>query len=195
MCVVIYQLQRKCWEYLMFTIRVMSRLTALLTRAASLGWTSAVTCNMYTEPRICIFYVIIIRTSILRVPSLKLCLIENVTRSNSRIVWMTVFAQLCFILFHMQQYHAMHTLPLPLCGLYNIRVQNYCGQRLVRPCQIVLLTLVVPRGVTDLHLSWGINIEHAQTAYDKTCGTVNWVLRINNHIVDVIYEHQITNGT
>ena len=27
------------------------------------------------------------------------------------------------------------------------------------------------RGVTDLYLSWGINIEHARTAYHKTCGT------------------------
>ena len=36
---------------------------------------------------------------------------------------------------------------------------------------IVLLTLVPPRGVTDLYLSWGINIEHARTAYHKTYGT------------------------
>ena len=31
--------------------------------------------------------------------------------------------------------------------------------------------LVTPRGVTDLYLSWGINIEHARMAYHKTCGT------------------------
>ena len=60
--------------------------------------------------------------------------------------------------------------PLPLCGLYSIRAQIGYGQH--RPCKIVLLTLVAPRGVTDLHISW-INIEHARTAYHKTCGTEN----------------------
>ena len=40
-----------------------------------------------------------------------------------------------------------------------------------RPCKIVLLTLVTPRGVTGLYISWGINIAHARTAYHKTCGT------------------------
>ena len=30
---------------------------------------------------------------------------------------------------------------------------------------------VAPRGVPDLYPSWGINIEHARTAYHKTCGT------------------------
>ena len=63
----------------------------------------------------------------------------------------------------------MHILPLPLCGLHSIRAQNGYGPH--RPCKIVLLTLVAPRRVTDLHLSWGINIEHARTAYHKTCGT------------------------
>ena len=38
-------------------------------------------------------------------------------------------------------------------------------------CKIVLLTLVTPRGVTDLYLSWGIHIEHARMAYHETCGT------------------------
>ena len=32
------------------------------------------------------------------------------------------------------------------------------------------VALVSPREVTDLYLSRGINIEHAQTAYLKTCG-------------------------
>ena len=62
----------------------------------------------------------------------------------------------------------MHILPPPLCGLYSICAQNGYGQR---PCKIVLLTLVTPREVTDLYLSWGINTEHARTAYHKTCGT------------------------
>ena len=49
----------------------------------------------------CSFY-IIIRTSILLVSSsLKLYFIWNVTRSNSRIIWMAFFAQFCFILFTM----------------------------------------------------------------------------------------------
>ena len=63
----------------------------------------------------------------------------------------------------------MHILPLPLCGLYSICAQNGYGQH--RPCKIVLLTLVTPRGVTYQNLSWGINIEHARTAHHKTCGT------------------------
>ena len=40
-------------------------------------------------------------------------------------------------------------LPVPLRGLYRIRAQNGYGQ--CRPCKIVLLTLVAPRGVTDLY--------------------------------------------
>ena len=52
-------------------------------------------------PRTCSFY-IIIRTSILLVPSsLKLSFIWNATRSNSRRIRMTFFAQFCFILFNM----------------------------------------------------------------------------------------------
>ena len=30
---------------------------------------------------------------------------------------------------------------------------------------------VAPRGVNDLYLSWRISVEHARTAYHKTCGT------------------------
>ena len=74
-------------------------------------------------PRTCSFY-IIIRTSILLVPSLHSVLTFN---------------------------NIMRILPLPPCGLYSIRAQNGYGQH--RPCKIVLLTLVAPRGVTDLHLS------------------------------------------
>ena len=39
-----------------------------------------------------------------------------------------------------------------------------------RPCKVVLLTLFAPRGVTDLYLSWGINIEHARKICSNTCG-------------------------
>ena len=60
----------------------------------------------------------------------------------------------------------MHILSLPLCGLYSIRAQNGYGQH--HPCKIVLLTLVAPRGVTDLHLPRGIHTEHARTAYHET---------------------------
>ena len=51
MCFVIYcQEQKKWWENVIFTMHVLSRLTALLTWATSLGWTSAVTCcNIYRE--------------------------------------------------------------------------------------------------------------------------------------------------
>ena len=78
----------------------------------------------------------------LLVPSLKLSFIRNVTRSNSRIVWMAVL--LNFVCFCLTCNNIMHILPL-----YSIRAQNGYGQH--RPCQIVLLTL--PRGVTDLYLS------------------------------------------
>ena len=92
-------------------------------------------------PRTCSFY-IIIRISILLVPSLHSLLTFN---------------------------NIMHILPLHPCGLYSIRAQHSYGQH--RPCKIVLSTLVAPRGVTDLYLSWGINIEHARTANHNTCGT------------------------
>ena len=52
MCFVIYyqEQKKKWWENVIFTIHVLSRLTALLTWAASLGWTSAVTCcDIYRE--------------------------------------------------------------------------------------------------------------------------------------------------
>ena len=52
MCFVIYyqeQKKKRC-ENVIFTIHVLSRLTALLTWAVSLGWSSAVTCcNIYRE--------------------------------------------------------------------------------------------------------------------------------------------------
>ena len=62
----------------------------------------------------------------------------------------------------------MHILPLPLCGLFSIRAQNDYGQ--YRP-----YNRPVDPGSTQgshrLYLSWGIHIEHAQTAYYETCGT------------------------
>ena len=61
----------------------------------------------------------------------------------------------------------MHILPLPLCGLYSIHAQNGYGHH----CKIFLLTLVAPRRVTDLYLSWGIHTEYARTVYYETCGT------------------------
>ena len=51
-CFVIYyqEQKKKWWENVIFTVHVLSRLTELLTWAASLGWTSAVTCcNIYRE--------------------------------------------------------------------------------------------------------------------------------------------------
>ena len=60
---------------------------------------------------------------------------------------------LCSTLFYsvLTGSNIMHIVPLPLCGLYSICAQNGYGQH--RPCKIVLLTLVAPRGVTDLYLS------------------------------------------
>ena len=129
---------------MIFAIHVLWRLTALLTWAASLGWTSAVTCcNIYREYHApVVFTLSYVRTAILLVPSL-----HSVLKFNN----------------------IMHILPLPPCGSYSIRAQNGYGQHC--PCKIVLLTLVAPRRVTDLYVSRGINIEHARTAYHETCGT------------------------
>ena len=74
-----------------------------------------------------------------------------------------------FVRFCLTCNNIMHILPLPLCGLYSIRARNGYGQHRLR--KIIQLTQVAPRGVTDLYLSWGIHIEHAQTAYPKICGT------------------------
>ena len=105
------------WEDVIFTKRVLSRLTAPLTWAASLGWTSAVTCcnfDFYRE-----YYVPVgkkssflfedYRTLILLVPSLRLSFIWNVAISNYRNIGIAVLAQLgfCLILF----YHAYLTPP------------------------------------------------------------------------------------
>ena len=92
-----------------------------------------------------------------------------------------------FVLFCLTCNDIMHILilPLPLCELYSIRAQNGYGQH--RPCKIVLLTLVAPRGVHDRYRSWGMNIEHARTAYHKTCGTEYQ----QSHIVDLINKNII----
>ena len=94
--------------------------------------------------------------------------IRDRTRSNSRKMRMTVL--LNFVLFCLTCNRSiMHILPLSPCGLYSIRAQNGYGQH--RPWKVVLLTLVTPRGVTELYISWGLNKKHARTAYHKTCGT------------------------
>ena len=84
---------------------VLSRLASVLTWAASLGWTSAVTCcNIYREYQVPVVFEFLhrhTRTWILLASSLKKSFIWNVTRSNSRIIWMAVFAQFCFIMFNM----------------------------------------------------------------------------------------------
>ena len=139
-------------ERMWYSPYTLSRLTALLTWAAS---GLDVCCDLLLQrlqgvPRTCSFYIIIlVRTSILLVPSLKLIAFHvwNVTRSKSRHHIGGIF--FCSLMFYsVLTRNSMHTLPLPLCGLYSIRVQNGCGQH--RPCKIVLLTLVAPRGVTDL---------------------------------------------
>ena len=93
-------------------------------------------------------------TLILLVPSLKWSFIWNAARSNYRIIWM-------IILFDSVQHVTISCRSYP--SLYagyivsdSIREQNGFGP--LRSCKIVLLTLAAPRGVTDLYLSWGINI-------------------------------------
>ena len=63
----------------------------------------------------------------------------------------------------------MHIVP-PLYAGYIVSVRTMVMDR-NRPCKCVLLTLVTPRGVTDLYPSRGMNKEHARTAQHKTCGT------------------------
>ena len=171
MCFVIYQEQKKWWENVIFTIRVLSRLTAVLTWAASLGWTSAVTCcNMYREYHVPVVFGFF--TSYVH----RFC---SPHHSNSLSFemqpdWILVLCGwqflLIFVVFRLTcNSSIMRILPLPPCGLYSIRAQHGYGHD--RPCKVVLLTLVTRRRVTDLYLSWGVNIEHVRTAYHKTCGT------------------------
>ena len=82
----------------------------------------------------------------------------------------------------------MHILPFSPCGLYSIRAQNGCGQH--RPCKIVLLTLVTPKGVTDLYLPRGIIIKKRERSTIKIVELI-----INNHVVDVVHEHHVSIGT
>ena len=63
----IYQEHKKWWENVIFNIRVLWRLTAVLTWAASLGCTSPVTCcNIYREYHVPVVFEFLhhIRTSI-----------------------------------------------------------------------------------------------------------------------------------
>ena len=140
MCSVIYQEQKKWWENVIITIRVLSRLTALLRWAACLGWTFAVTCcNMYSENHVPVVFTLSCAHRFCSFHhSNCISFIWNVTRSNSRIIRMAAFAQFCLLCLTCTRY-VMHILPLPLCGLHTI-----------------LLTLVAPRGVTDLRLSRAI---------------------------------------
>ena len=165
-----YQEQKKkWWENVIFTIHVLSRLTALLTWAASLVWTSAVTCcNIYREYHApAVFTLSYVH---------RFCSSHHHSSCLSYETWPDLILVLYgwhfllnFVLFCLTCNNIMHILPLPLCGLYSIRAQNGYGQH--RPCKIVLLTLASSRGVTDLYLSWGIHIEHARTAYHETRGT------------------------
>ena len=99
------------------------------------------------------------------------CFIWNLTRSNSRIIWVKFL--LHSVRFCLICNNIMHILPLPLCGLYSVREQNGRGPH--HPCKIILLTLVTNQG-SDRPISFMRNIylwsiEHARTAYHKTCGT------------------------
>ena len=101
-----YQEQKqKWWDNVIFTIHVLSRLKALLTWAASLGWTStsAVTCcNIYREYHAPVdFTLSYVHRFCSSHHSNCLSYIWRVTRSNSRIILMAFFAKFCFILLNM----------------------------------------------------------------------------------------------
>ena len=94
-----YEEQKKWWENVIFNIRVLSRLTEVLTWAASLGWTSAVTyCYIYREYHVPVgfeFWYPRIRTSTLLASSLEQSFRWNATKFNWRIMWMTVIGNFC----------------------------------------------------------------------------------------------------
>ena len=124
--------------------------------------------------------------SILLVPSsLNLSFIWNVTISNSRITWTVCFAQFCSVLFNMLPYHAYLT-PPSMRVIYSICAQNGYGQH--RPCKIVLLTLVAPRGVTDLYLFMNTLRTRAN---GLPWNLWNWVSTTIPGIVDAIHKHHI----
>ena len=168
MCVVIHQEQKKWWENVIFTIRVLSRLTALLTWAASLGWTSAVTCcNTYREYHAPLVFTLSCVHRFAR--PIITQVVFHIKCNHIQFSYYMDDVLLNFVVFCSTCNNIMHILPLPRCGLYSICAQDGCGQH--RPCKIVLLTLVAPGGVTDLYLSWGINIEQARTVYHEICWT------------------------
>ena len=140
-------------------------------------------------PRTCSFY-IIIRTSILLVPSLKLSFIPwyeiQPYPSLELYGWHVL---LNFVVFYSTCNNIMHIIPLPPCALYSICTQNGYGQH--RPCKIVLLTLAAPRGVTDLYVSITRNTQ--KTRERSTMKLVE--LSINNHTVDVIHKHHMEHST
>ena len=83
-----YEEQKKWWENVIFIIHVLPRLTALLTWAASLGWTSAVPCcNIFREYHAPVVFTLSYAHRFF---------IWNVTISNSRIIWMAFFAHFFF---------------------------------------------------------------------------------------------------
>ena len=93
-------------------------------------------------PRTWSFY-IILRTSILLVPSLHSVLTFN---------------------------NIMHILPLPPCGLYSIRAQNGYGQHRLESRPVDPSDTQGSHRPITLSLNDMMN-KHARTAYHETCGT------------------------
>ena len=89
------------WHIIQRTRSIKTNSAVNLSRKPGLDLCCDLLQHLQWVPRTSCSYYIIIRTSILLVPSLKLSFIWNVTRSNSRIIWMAFFAQFCFILFNM----------------------------------------------------------------------------------------------
>ena len=155
MCFVIYQEQKnECDIHRARSIKT----TALLTGAASLGWTSALTCCNILQGvlRTCVCIYI---PGVYISPSFLFLLYRayvDFARPITQIVFQlkrnqikVSIAQFCLILLTCN--NIMHIVPLPLSGLYSIRAQNGYGQH--RPCEIVLLTLVAPRECCLLYTS------------------------------------------
>ena len=121
---------------MIFTIRVLSRLTAVLTRAASLGWTSAVTCyNIYREyhvPAVFEFlyhintYIdfarLITQTIVFHMKCNQIQLSYEVLCGWQSLLHFVLFCLTC------NNSSIVHILPLLPCGLYSIRAQNGYGQ-------------------------------------------------------------------
>ena len=107
LCHIYQEQKKKWWDNVIFTIRVPSRLTALLTWAASLGWTSAVTCcNIYREYYVptCTFWVF--TSSYTRIDFARTIITQIVFHMKCKQIQFSyyiddIFCSIFFVLFNM----------------------------------------------------------------------------------------------